>query len=204
MPCESGGKKVANLSDDRINVLAIPGSLRDGSFNRGLLRAAREVAGPGIEVEIYDLRGLPIYDGDVEAQGDPAAVTALKEAVRSADALLLATPEYNGGTSGALKNAIDWASRSENGWASSPIAGKTVAIIGGGGGGGARGGLAQLRQVLASIGIRAIEEPEVAVARVWDRFDGNGNLADEAVRERIAGLVSALAALVERQRALAA
>ena len=96
-------------SDTRFRVLGISGSLRKASFSTGLLRAGQEVAPEGMELTIFDIRDLPFYDGDLEAEGDPMPVIALKSAVREADAVLLATPEYNWGTSAALKNAIDWA-----------------------------------------------------------------------------------------------
>ena len=94
-----------------LRVLGISGSLRKASSNTGLLRAAQEIAPERMEITIFDIKDLPFYNGDVEAQGDPASVIALKSAIRDADAVLFATPEYNWGTSGALKNAIDWASR---------------------------------------------------------------------------------------------
>src|SRR5512137_1299658 len=95
-----------------LDVLGIAGSLRAGSFNRALLRAAQELAPPGMAVRAWEgLRDLPPYDGDVEAAGFPAPVTAFQEAVRSAGALLVVTPEYNYSIPGVLKNALDWASR---------------------------------------------------------------------------------------------
>ncbi|PKB65526.1 MAG: hypothetical protein BZY80_00120 [SAR202 cluster bacterium Io17-Chloro-G2] len=87
------------------------GSLRKASFNSGLLRAAREVAPDGMEISIFDIKDIPFDDGDVEAGGDPVRALALKRAIQNADGLILATPEYNYGTSGDLKNAVDWTSR---------------------------------------------------------------------------------------------
>ena len=87
-------------TNNRLHVLGLSGSLRKASFNTGLLRAAREVAPNGMEVSIYDIRDLPFYDGDLEEAGDPGPVLSLKSAIRNADGLLLATPEYNWGTSG--------------------------------------------------------------------------------------------------------
>ncbi len=113
-----------------LRVLAISGSLRKASFNTGLLRAAKEIAPDGMEITIFDIKDLPFYNGDVEAQGDPAPVVALKSAVRDADAVLFATPEYNWGTSGVLKNAIDWASRDRE---EGSFMGKPGTIIGAGG-----------------------------------------------------------------------
>ena len=110
-----------------MRLLGIAGSLREGSYNRGLLRAARGLAPDGVELEEHDLGGLPFYDGDVEAAGDPESVTELKDAIRRADGLVIATPEYNRGIPGVLKNAIDWASRPA---LASPLASKPVAIMG--------------------------------------------------------------------------
>ena len=98
-------------NNNSLHVLGISGSLRKASFNTGLVRAAQEIAPDGMEITVFDIKDLPFYNGDIEAQGDPASVIALKSAVRDSDAVLFATPEYNWGTSGVLKNAIDWASR---------------------------------------------------------------------------------------------
>jgi chromate reductase len=100
-----------------IKVIGIPGSLREGSFNRGLLRAAIELAPAGMEIQMFTRLGdIPPYNADVDDKGNPEPVQALKTAIREADAMLIATPEYNYGVPGVLKNAIDWASR-----ASGPI-----------------------------------------------------------------------------------
>ncbi len=169
-----------------LRVLGISGSLRKASFNTGLLQAAQEITPDGMEITIFDLKDIPLYNADVEAEGDPDTVTALKKAVHDADALLLATPEYNGGIPAPLKNAIDWASRSTSGYQESAIFGKTTAIMGGGGGGAVRA-QTQLRQVLSALGIEALEQPEVKVAMVWDKFDEKGpqnSGADQRVAPR--------------------
>ena len=101
--------------DNQRRVLAISGSLRKASFNTGLLRASQELAPDGMEIGIFDIRDIPFYDGDLEAEGDPAPVAALKQAIRDADGILLATPEYNWGTPGARKHAIDWDPRDRGG-----------------------------------------------------------------------------------------
>src|SRR5690606_28963397 len=109
-------------------VCGIAGSLRQGSYNRALLRAAQELAPPGMEIRVFErLREVPPYDADLEAMGDPEPVRALKQAIAEADALLIATPEYNHGVPGVLKNAIDWASRPPR---SSVLSGKPTAIFG--------------------------------------------------------------------------
>jgi chromate reductase len=174
-----------------VRVLGIPGSLRAGSYNRALLQAARELAPEGMEIIDVDLRGLPFYDGDVEAAGDPEPVSAFKEAIRSADALLIATPEYNRGVPGVLKNAVDWASRPPLG---SPLAGKPVAIMGASTG---RGGTAraqeQLRAALEFSRASVLNEPEVLVPEAYMRFDEQGRLTDDETRREIAALLEVVA-----------
>ena len=174
-----------------MRVLGIVGSHRSGSYNAALLRAAREVAPIGMQFEEFDIRELPFYDGDVEAAGDPASVTAFKEAIRDADALLIATPEYNRGVPGVLKNAIDWASRPA---LASALTGKPVAIMGASTG---RGGTAraqeQLRSALEYSRANVLEQPELLVPEAYMAFDETGRLVDETVRDDLAELLAALA-----------
>jgi chromate reductase, NAD(P)H dehydrogenase (quinone) len=173
-----------------MRVLGIAGSLRERSYNRALLRAAAELAPPGVVFEEHDVRGLPFYDGDLEAAGDPEPVTELKNAIRRADALVIATPEYNRGIPGGLKNAIDWASRPA---LASPLAGKPVAIMGASTG---RSGTAraqqQLRDALGFPRAVVLEEPEVLVPEAYLHFDERGELVDQEARERIAELMAEL------------
>jgi chromate reductase len=173
-----------------MRLLGFAGSLRAGSYNRGLLRAAAELAPAGTVFEEHDLRGLPFYDGDLEAAGDPVSVIELKDAIRRADALVIATPEYNRGLPGVLKNAIDWASRPA---LASPLAGKPVAIMGATTGfAGTARAQQQLRDALEFPGALVLQQPEVLVSEAYLRFDGNGDLVDEEVREQIAELLAAL------------
>ena len=135
-----------DMNSTNLRVLGISGSLRKASFNSGLLRAAQEVTPDGMEVSIFDIRDIPFYDGDLESEGDPTPVVALKTAVREADAVMFATPEYNWGTSGVLKNAIDWASRDRE---QGGLMGKPATIIGAGG----RAGTARAQmQLLETLG----------------------------------------------------
>src|SRR3954469_14827795 len=127
-----------------IRVLGFAGSLRRGSYNRAALRAAVEMMPEGGSLETFDLQGIPLYHGDVEAEGFPASVLAFKDAIRQADALLIVTPEYNYSMPGVLKNAIDWASRPA---ANSVFTGKPTAIMGVGGRFGTVRAQAHLRQV---------------------------------------------------------
>ncbi len=168
-------------SGTHLRVLGISGSLRKASFNSGLLRAAQEIAPNGMEITIFDIKDLPFYDGDIEAQGDPASVIALKSAIRDADAVLFATPEYNWGTSGALKNAIDWASRDREGGS---LMGKPVAIIGAGGRSGTARAQMQLQQTLAETGSVVMVKPGALVQAFSPmRFDSEGNLIDQKIKE---------------------
>ena len=164
-----------------LRVLAISGSLRKASFNSGLLRAAQEVTPDEMEITIFDIKPLPFYDGDLEAQGDPSSVTALKSAVRSADAVLFATPEYNWGTSGVLKNAIDWASRDRE---EGSLMGKPATIIGAGGRAGTARAQMQIHETLAETGAVVMVKPGVQIqAFAPGTFDSEGNLIDEKTKE---------------------
>jgi len=134
-----------------------------------------------MEVSIFDLKELPFYNGDVEADGDPAPVIALKSAVRDADAVLFATPEYNWGTSGALKNAIDWASRDR---AQGSLMGKPATIIGAGGRAGTARAQMQIHETLAETGAVVMVKPGVQIqAFAPGIFDSEGNLIDKETRE---------------------
>ena len=185
-----------------MHVLGIAGSLRRASYNRGLLRAARELAPTGMTIAIWDrLADLPPFDTDVEARGDPEPVTDLKRAIAEANALLIATPEYNYGVPGILKNAIDWASRPPG---SSPLIRKPVAIMGATPGqtGTARAQL-QLRQAFVFTETLALLRPEVLVNRAREKFDADGNLTDDTTREFVGKLLAALVdwtALIEAGR----
>lgn len=172
-------------------VCGIAGSLRRASYNRALLRAAQELAPDGMEIRIFDLADVPLYNEDVEAQGDPEPVRALKSAIREADALLIATPEYNHGVPGVLKNAIDWASRPPRG---AVLAGKPTAILGASPGvtGTARA-QTQLRGSFVFTQTPALLNPEILVYRAHEKFDAEGRLTDEKTREFVALLLRELA-----------
>src|SRR5919106_4530016 len=109
------------------NVVGFAGSLRRGSYNRALLRAATELAPSALHIVIHDLNGIPLYNGDIEAAGTPSSVVQLRDAIRQADGLLIATPEYNHGVPGVLKNTIDWLSRPPR---DSALNGKVAAVMG--------------------------------------------------------------------------
>lgn len=175
-----------------LRVLGIPGSLRAASFNHALLRAAVELAPEGMTITLFGgLAAIPPYNADVEANGDPDAVTAFKTAIRDAEALLIATPEYNYGVPGVLKNAIDWASRPPG---KSVLNRKPAAVMGAtpGGTGTARAQLA-LRQSFVFTDTRTLLRPEVLVARVHEKVDADGRVTDATTRQAIRQLLEALA-----------
>ena len=191
------------MSEDTLRVLGIAGSLRVNSYNKALLRAALELAPATMEIRPFDLDAIPLYNGDVEERGDPEPVAALKAAIREADALLIATPEYNYGVPGVLKNAIDWASRAARG--ERPVlSGKPVAIMGAspGPGGTIRAQL-QLRQAFVFTQTYALAAPEVAVSRAHEKFDATGRLTDEPTREYVKKLLLRLADWAPRVRGIA-
>ncbi len=179
-----------------IKVAGFAGSLRKASFNRALLRAAAELAPAGMTIEVLEIRGIPVYDADVEAEGDPAPVAEFKRAVDAADGLLIATPEYNYGVPGVTKNVIDWASRPPR---KSVLDGKPVAVMGATPGmwGTARG-QAQLRQAFTFTNSYAMQQPEILVARAGEKFDADGRLVDDTTREYLGKFLVAFAAWIER------
>lgn len=180
-----------------IKVLGFAGSLRKASTNRGLLRAAETVLPAGVSLEIFDLAPIPLYNGDVEAAGMPEPVHAFREAIRAADALLIACPEYNYSVSGVLKNAIDWASRG----ADQPLAGKPVAIMGASAGmmGTARAQY-HLRQICVVVNLLPLNRPELFVPSAGSKFAADGTLTDESLLPRIGGLLEGLAAWTRTHR----
>ena len=173
-----------------MKILGISGSLRRDSYNTKLLRAAAELVDEGVELELYDgLKAVPPYDEDDDVDPAPAAVSRLREAIAGADGILFATPEYNSSIPGQLKNAIDWASRP---LATNPLRNKPVAVIGSSTGMfGAVWAQAELRKVLAATGAR-VAEAEVAVGHAQTRFDEDGRLVDDDIREQLQEAVELL------------
>ena len=174
-----------------MHVLAISGSLRRDSNNTRLLRALREEAPEGVEVTIWDgLKQLPHYDADDDGVPGQPAVDAFRRLVRDADAVVFATPEYNSSIPGALKNALDWGSRP---LATNAFRNKPVAVIASSAGAfGAVWAAAELRKVLGAMGAR-VAEVELAVGHAHEKFDADGRLADDDVRQ---GLRDALESLI--------
>ena len=178
---------------NEVRILALVGSFRSGSFNQALIRAARELAPEHVRIDDFDLRTVPFYDGDLEAAGEPEEVAALKGAINGADALLLATPEYNGSVPAVLKNALDWASRRRP---DSPLRGKPAAVMGASPSpGGTRRAQAHLREVLERVGVGVVDEPSLHLARAFEHVSDGRLVSEEArevVGEIVAGLVDAV------------
>ncbi|HYE30438.1 MAG TPA: NAD(P)H-dependent oxidoreductase [Methylomirabilota bacterium] len=174
---------------DTIKILGISGSLRHGSYNTALLKAAQESLPPGVTLDIFDLNGLPVFSEDLEANVPPQ-VNDLKKRIRAADAILFATPEYNYSIPGSLKNAIDWASRP---YGDSAWMGKPAAIMGASVG---RFGTARaqyhLRQVFVYLDMHVVNQPEVMVGNASESFDQSGRLTHDTSRKLIRQLVEAL------------
>jgi chromate reductase len=185
---------------DQITVLGFAGSLRQASYNRALLRAAQAAAPEGMVIETFDLAEVPLYNGDVEAAGDPPSVAAFKQALRNADAALMVTPEYNHGVPAVMKNAIDWASRPPR---EAPLGGKPVGIIGASPGmtGSARG-QSQLRQAFEFTNSYCMPQPELLVFRAHEKFDADGRLTDEPTAQYLSRYLAALLAWALRFKAV--
>jgi chromate reductase len=180
------------MTEKSFRILGIAGSLRRASRNRGLVRAAAEVAPPGVEVVPFDIGALPLLNLDLEASGDPEPVRALKDALYAADALLLATPEYNHSVPGVLKNAIDWASRSP---ARSALYHKPIALMGASPGmGGTMRAQAAWQQILTHAESYLLLRPEIFIPFAARHFDDEGNLVDPELRAQVRAQVAALVA----------
>lgn len=184
-------------TDPPLTICAVPGSLRRTSYNHGLLHAARELAPDRVEIRIGTLEAVPFFNEDVEAEGIPPGVTGLVDAVQGADGLLIATPEYNHGISGVLKNAVDWLSRPSVG---APLRGKVVGVIGASPGtvGTARAQL-QARSLFTTLGAVVVPPPEVLVAHAHERFDAQCRLTDEATRKALSAFLGRLVGLIRRR-----
>ena len=174
------------------HILGISGSLRKDSYNTQLLHVLGEFFPETVSFSIFDGRDVPVFNADTEADGEPAAVAGMNQAIGAADMVVFATPEYNGSIPGSLKNLIDWATRG-----SAPINNKPAAIIGGSTG---RFGTAHsqlmMRHILSYLGCPLMPSPIVALAHLRDSFDGT-TLVDEAVRGRLETAAAAMAGWAE-------
>lgn len=183
-------------------ILGLSGSLRQGSYNTALLRAAAKMTEARFEFELASIRGIPLYDGDLEvAEGLPTAVSELKARVMACDGLILATPEYNNGIPGAFKNAIDWLSRPPSDTAR-VFGDRPVALMGATPG--AFGTILAHNHwlpVLRTLGMRPWFGGRLLVSRVSKLFDGAGELTDEGTRTQLRDFLHGFVAFVENGRA---
>ena len=181
-----------------MKILGIAGSLRQGSYNRSVLRAAQTVLPTDCFLEVFDLEGIPLLNQDDE-MNLPKRVVEFKTAIRRADAILIATPEYNFSVPGVLKNAIDWASRpfGDSAWTDKPAAimGASPDELG------PARAQSHLRQILGSLDVHTVNEPEVVIANAATRFDVTGTLVDQTSIDLIRQLLQRLAAWTYRLQA---
>jgi chromate reductase len=179
---------VVNL-ERPVKILGFVGSLRQGSYNKALMRAALELTPEDAALEVFDLEGIPPFNQDLENQ-PPQIVNEFKAKIKQADALLIATPEYNYSVPGVLKNAIDWASRP---YGDNVLEGKPVAIMSASIGrlGGARAQY-HLRQSFVFLNMHPLNRPEVMMPFAQEHVDANGNVTDEQTRQLVRQLLEAL------------
>jgi chromate reductase len=177
-------------------IAGLAGSVRRGSFNRSLLKAAKDLAAPRLQIQMLDIGDLPLYNQDLESIGIPAVVARLRSAVRDADALLIATPEYNHCVPGVLKNALDWLSRPPH---ASALQGKPTALMGASTGmtGTARA-QEQVRQSLVFTNSPALLQPEMLVSYADAKFDAAGRLTDGTTRQFLVEFLQAFEAWIPR------
>jgi len=173
-----------------LDIVGLCGSLRTASINRAALHLAGAVMPSGMTLDIAEIRGIPFFDGDVMAQGFPAAVTALRERVRKADGVVIATPEYNFSTPGVLKNTLDWLSRGDD----QPFAFKPIAILTASPGplGGARVQY-DLRRVMLFMNGQVLAKPEVFIGGAMGKFSPEGECTDATTRQFVSEQMAAFA-----------
>lgn len=176
------------MMETRMKILGISGSLRKNSVNTGLLRAAQQLVPPGMQIEIADISQIPLFNDDILTAGMPEVVEQFKHLISEADGLLIATPEYNHSIPGVLKNALDWGSRPMK---TQPFSGKPLAVMGAGGVTGTLRAQIHLRQVAAALNMLPLNKPELLVMQAWEKFDSQGNLVDEASRQKVHDLLVA-------------
>ena len=180
--------------EKRVKILGFAGSLRSGSYNKALLRAAVGLLPKDVDLDIFDIDGIPGFNQDIEAEM-PVEVKEFKSKIRDSDGILIATPEYNYSVPGVLKNAIDWASRP---YGDNAFDGKPVAIMSASIGkfGGARAQY-HLRQMFVFLNMHPVNGPEVMVTLAQDKFDADGKLVDEDTKKYVSQLLQNLAKWTE-------
>jgi len=174
---------------DKIKIFGIAGSLRKDSYNKALLREAGKLLPKNADMETFDLAGIPSFDQDLESQ-PPQIILEFKSKIKAADAILIATPEYNYSIPGVLKNAIDWASRpyGQSAWTGKPVAimGASIGLLG------TARAQYHLRQCFVFLDMHPINAPEIMVTFAKDKFDKDGNLLDQTAKDLIAKLLENL------------
>ena len=184
-----------------MKIIALSGALRRASYNTALLRAAIALAPAGVTIELRTLHGIPLYDGDVEAQGIPEAVTALREEIRAADALLISTPEYNNAIPGVLKNGLDWLSR-PSGEGAKLFGGKPTGLMGATPGG---FGTVQSQDAILSVfrtfGSDFWMAGRLMVSKAGAVFDADGQLVDDKVRGQLDQFVRGFVEFAQKRSA---
>ena len=190
---------MAQKDEGTFSILGIAGSLRRESFNRALLRAASEVVPRGVTLDVFNLKGIPLFNQDIEELRMPVRVRYFKDRIEGADAVLIATPEYTSSFPGVLKNALDWASRPHG---HNSFKGKTVAVVSASTGalGGSRAQY-HLRQVLLDLDARLVIRPGVFLSYAHQKFDKQGELTDDIARSLLKELLQNLIATARSSRA---
>ena len=186
------------MKTNNIQIAAFSGSLRQYSLNRQLIQIASSLLPENSTMEIVDLADIPMYNHDLEKTGFPQAVSEFRFRLHKADAMVIATPEYNYSIPGVLKNALDWASRSQDG-KPGPLNGKPLAIMGAGGRAGTARAQNHLRQIASHLNMYAINKPEVLVSSYPNPvFDENGNLTDVVAVRLISQLLDNLVSFTRK------
>lgn len=183
----------------KLNVVGISGSLRRASMHAGLLRAFARHLGERGDFHLAEIGDIPLYDADIDGPTQPESVVRLKNLVRNADLLVIASPEYNGSISGVLKNAIDWATRPVS---ESAMAGRLAVVMTSAGRAGGVKGIQHLRQILFNVNTNVMMRPELNLALVRAKFSAEtGDVTDDDLHQEIAGFVDKAVEWVERQNA---
>ena len=178
-----------------MKIVALVGSLRQGSLNRALLNEAIAHAPAGLEIQLLEIGDVPLYNGDIQSQGFPEMVSRLGDSLRQADGILLVTPEYNYSVSGVLKNTIDWLSRLPE----QPFSDKPLAIMGASMGNlGTARAQYHLRQILVYLNAHVMNRPEIMVPAAHNKFDAQGKLTDDSTREHVVKFLAAFQTFASR------
>ncbi|SFL54905.1 NADPH-dependent FMN reductase [Salibacterium qingdaonense] len=171
------------MTTDNKNIVGIAGSLRQNSFNRSILREMSQHPPEGMDISIFNLKHIPLFNADLEENGDPEAVEDFKDAVKEADGFLIVTPEYSHGMPGVLKNALDWAASVSN---RNVLDEKPVYVLGASPTPlGTAFSQAQVKQTLAAAGSFVLQQPELYIGKVPNKLDETGELQDERTKTKL-------------------